>query len=1321
MSINVRGVILGLFLVVLAAESFSQTDSAKTNLTFDFGITRGRNINLWPVLNKFKNNEKRELQILYPVFSKTTIYAPRQKHFQFIPFAITDSSEQEIDKRYVSFYYPSVFHSRKQEFGSAKLTSFKFLELAPNISCLGISRSPGGLFVDNNLFFFIWYKKDPVQRTTRFTVFPAYWYYSDAKDTTQLFLPFYYHTKSAYSKKLNIALLFNHEKYDNGFNRRLFPVYWRSKAYFRRDTVTKTTLFPLYWSTSSNKVNNHVLFPLVYRFKNSNRQSLTVLPLFSKGHSADSLTRHFELLQLYWNVSNRDGKTVVVAPFWIHTKRYDADTVHRNILLPLYWSQRSAEKNNKTFFPLVYKREDNYQRSLTVLPFVSYGKSKNGSSSYLGITPLFWHFTKDNNTSDILFPLYWARKNQEENNKVFVPFVFSFKNQSHQSLTVLPLFSAGHSANKTTRHLEVLQLYWFFSSPKGSTNLLFPLWLNTSRYGKTDTTSQKILFPLYWGSTNRLHNKEVFFPLVYKLHNAYRQSFTVLPVFSYGKKLDSTGQYLMVTPLYWHVSNKGTKRDVLFPLYWSTTSNDENKKLLIPFVYSQQSKEYQSLTVLPLFSTGHSADGKAKHFEMLQLYWRLRYPSGKTDIVFPLWLNTTSYFLSDTVQQRLLLPVYWSLRSTHQKRDVVFPIYWRNLEFGKNDTIRNTTVFPLYWSAKNGTRNNKVLFPLVYSFRNQHYQSFTIVPLFSAGHSNNFAKQHLEILQLYWHKKDETGSSDVLLPLWWSSKKYRKDDTLSRQTLFPVYWSAKSAALNHKLMLPLVFSFKDKHYQSLTVLPFFSSGHSTDLTQKHLEVLQLYWHFASKEGRTDLLFPFWWSNSRYTGADTVKQKTLFPLYWSVRSKAENNKVFFPVVYSFKSKYYASFTLAPLFSYGQSTDSISKHVAVTPLYWHFEHKHDRMDLIFPIYWRSKVCYSSDTVLSNTLFPVYWSRTSKNENKKTVFPLFWRSRTYDRNDTMTKTTLFPIYYSENNRDIRKKVLFPVYWRSRSFLSADTINKTTFFPIYWFKQSRTESNHVLFPVVFSLKNTSYQSFTLFPLLSFGHSPLRNQRHLMVTPLAGWFTEKGQTTAFVFPVYNYKKTADETNSSMLYFLYRKQRNRDFSKTSVLWPICERFNSDSISSFRIAPIVWYKKNDSSSMFSFQPFQYSYKSNSRKTFILCWFLYKYERTPECLSSHGVLWKVYNRERYSNGDFETRFLHLVYANMKRNGKSEKSLLPFYHFVKHTNGDQSRSVCLSFYNYFKQYIPEINEYYEEERIFWFVRLRSNYAKLKSEGKGEYLKRK
>jgi hypothetical protein len=302
-----------------------------------------------------------------------------------------------------------------------------------------------------------------------------------------------------------------------------------------------------------------------------------------------------------------------------------------------------------------------------------------------------------------------------------------------------------------------------------------------------------------------------------------------------------------------------------------------------------------------------------------------------------------------------------------------------------------------------------------------------------------------------------------------------------------------------------------------------------------------------------------------------------------------------------------------------------------------------------------------------------------------------------------------------------LLPIFWSRTQILKYDTIKKHTLFPIYWSTKSNNESNKILFPLLFSFKDTNHQSFTLFPLLSMGHSTDDTKKYFMLTPLSGYFKSPDKTNAYFFPIFDISKSKQETKSSFLLFLYNKTKRQNYAEVSVLWPICKKVKFDNYRYLRIAPIVWYEKTDSSSMFSIQPINYCYKSNTKKTYILGWFLYKYENIMGISTANNILWKAYTTEKFTNGDFETRFLHLIYANIKKNGEREISILPIYHKINYKNGDMLKSVFFGFYNHFTQYIPEIKESYEEERFFWFLRLRSNYEKLKGEGKAKYLRRK
>ena len=223
--------IVGLALILLEIPAFSQSDSIKANLSFDLGLTRDRNFNLWPVFKSFKSPEKKELQILYPIFSKNINYSLHSRHFHFFPFLIFDSSKTGTDKRLLSFYYPSVFHVQKQHLTNSSINSYKFIELAPYISLFGISRTSSGMLIENNTLFFIWYKNDILSNKIRLTVFPLYWYFSKKDETTRLFLPIYYRKTSPFHDHLNFVLIYDYRKSPYSKRYVLFPILWSSDFY----------------------------------------------------------------------------------------------------------------------------------------------------------------------------------------------------------------------------------------------------------------------------------------------------------------------------------------------------------------------------------------------------------------------------------------------------------------------------------------------------------------------------------------------------------------------------------------------------------------------------------------------------------------------------------------------------------------------------------------------------------------------------------------------------------------------------------------------------------------------------------------------------------------------------------------------------------------------------------------------------------------------------------------------------------------------------------------------------------------------------------
>jgi hypothetical protein len=1754
-----RFIILLLLALMLQELSVAQIDTSKTKLGFDLGITRNGNVNLWPFYKRVKNADKKELQILFPFFQNKRDYVHHTKSYRFLPFYASDSSSAGVDKRILTTYYPSLFHFHKPAPSDTSVKAiryFRFLEIAPHISLLEINRSANGMNVNNNFFFFVWFKKNEEKKKSIFVVFPTYWRFTNVKDTTQLFFPFYFAKKGNGDKRLNVALLYNQSKTKDHNKHSLFPLWWHKEKFTATDTVKTNLLLPLVWTKKSKKEKKKIIFPFVYSFKDEHKQSLTVFPFFSYGKNIDSSSSYVAITPLFWRIKKKNEVKTVFFPFVWHKKQYSADdTIRRLAVLPVFWSKKSRRENRKIILPVVFINKDSAKKSVTIFPFYSRGAHADSSKSYYAITPFFWHSKNKQRERNVLFPVvwnkkrflrddtirttrvlpfYWAKTSRRERNRVILPFVFSHRNQFGKKLTVFPFYASGRSADSTRSYFAITPFYWHSRNKNAVKDIFFPLVWNKKSFSKDDTIKRTAILPFYWSfkskeknhkvvfpivysfrdkqkssftlvpiftvgrtadssrkyfavtpffwhSKNKAEEKNIFFPivwnkktflkddtirrttvlpiywslksrekshkvifpLVYGFHDQQKHSFTFFPLFTFGRK-DSTRNYFAITPLFWHKKAPGEKKNVFFPLcwnktiylkddtihktkifpvFWSSRSRDKSRAVLFPLVYSKRDHNKWSLTVFPFFSIRNDPDSSRKYVAITPFYWQSKSKTEKRRVIFPFYWSKTEFLPNDTIRSRALLPFYFSIKSNHgkskiysplvysyrdkstrsftlfplfsythnkdnnatflvvtpfvwhiktpnEKRNIVFPFYWNKTKYSPTDTIRKTAVLPVFWSYKSKKKNKLVILPVVFKTKDQQKERTTLFPFCSFGHRIDSTKGYFAVTPLFWHTKSKTQERNFLLPFYWNKKTFMKDDTICRTSVLPVYWSYHSKNADKKIVFPfywnkklflkddticrtsvlpvfwsyhskdadkkivfpLVYRFKDKKKESITVFPFFTRYQAADSSWSYYAVTPLFWHSENKQGKKNMFVPFYWNRIDYYKNDTVRKTTILPVYWSTKSRTVNKKTFFPLVFSYRDKDNQSFTFFPLFSYGHRTDSSNrKYLAVTPFFWHTENSIGKKNVLFPFLWNKTEYYKNDTVRVTAVLPFYWTRKSKNENKKIIFPfvyayrdakkesitvfpffskghrkdstksyvmitplfwhhkngnttsnilfpfysdkteirkddtlrvktilpfywsrttkdenkkvffpfvysfrskekhsltvlpffsfgrakdssksylaitplfwhtenksgkkniffpLYWNKTEYRANDTVCVNTILPVYWSKRSRDVNKKIFFPLvyqlrdakkssftvfpffskgqradssasyvaisplfwhtekkdekrnmflplYWNKTEYRKDDTIHRNSILPLFFSYKSKDVNRKTFLPVIFSVHDKEKDRFTFFPLFSYGRSKDSTRNHLVVTPLF-WHTKnpsKERNVLFpvvwnkktflandtiskttVLPVLTVKKNKKEKKVNVLALLFRSTKRKDYSKVSVLWPICEREKAKGHKSFRFAPFIWTGRTDTTRLFAIEPFFYSYKEKQKKTFILSAWLFKRDKLDESVSS-SVLWRAWYSKKYKNGDFETRFLHLVYANVKKDGKREFSILPFYHKEKDTLGNRSVHVCFGFYSRSKEYRKDIKAFYEEERFFWFIRFRSNYKQLKAQGK-------
>jgi len=981
----------------------------------------------------------------------------------------------------------------------------------------------------------------------------------------------------------------------------------------------------------------------------------------------------------------------------------------RTHILPIFWKDSSRRDENlriiSTYYPsLIHISKDKEEKTKTFtflelaprINLLEFKKSPDGLVMQNNLLLFLWYqnnqVTKKSHL--IVFPAYWQ-----------------FKSPIRESHTLFPIYSYGNNLHNKKQYSAITPLFWHLQSPKRSSNLFFPIYWNRKIFNGKDSTISNLVFPVYWSHRDRNTSNKVVFPIVWSLNNFRYKSLTILPLVSFGHNTDKERHHLMVTPLFWHVkryegesttlfpivwsSTWKTKYEnysslVVFPVYWAQQSNNNRSQVLLPFVWSKITPYYRSFSFIPLFSVGQSPDKTSGHVIVTPLFWHYKSP----DII----------------------------------SNTFFPIWWKRKRF--YDDVAQTTniVFPLYWERKEPSFQRNILFPLVWNFKNTEYHTFTFAPFISKGQSTDGKNSYLAVTPLYWSFKTEQGKGKLLFPLWWQNDRTNNGELSNSSRVVLLYWKYKDIERKHQGLLPLVWKLQNKSNQSFTFFPIISHGQSIDSSRNYLAITPLFWHLKNQERTFNTLFPIWWNRNINDGQYNRHFQLLIPVYFAKWDSLTSKKILFPIIWSLKNLNYKSFTFVPLFSYGQSTDENVKHLAITPLFWYFRNPDGYSASLIPIFWNSKYGEGESAVKWNVIFPIYWRNKGINQNNHVLFPIIWSFN----NSLHRSFTIAPLFYIGHSNDNSKhyavitplfwhikkpksytNTFLPIWWSSQKEVGNKKIKTDILFPIYLSFNNQHRATKVLFPLVWSFRSSNSHSFTFAPIFSTGQN-INGKSHLMVTPLFWKFDSKAKHRRVLFPLFtSYSDTANHKQFDLLLLLVRHSSTPNFSNLSILWPIVEREKSIDYKYFRFAPLVWSKKSPAFNYFTIQPFFYHSLSKENETYRILWELFVHRNQSDVKKSNSILWKVTTWDKYNNGDHDFRLLYLLYANSNVNGKVEKSLFPFYYLTKDNKGNRSLSAFFYFYNSLKRKIPNTKEYYQEERIFWLIRIRSNYKILKQKG--------
>lgn len=982
--------ILSLLFIICFANIYAQEDTSSA-VNFDFGLTRNKNVNLWPVFKRSKTNNSTEISALLYLINYQNNKNYNFKHGHFFPLFYTTKTNTIRDLRIGTTYYPSLFRYTRDDEKKGK--TYSIGEIAPYIRFLQLSTSENGLEVDNNLFFFMWYNKSEKDKNTSFVTFPIVWYYKKPNSTYLTIAPIY----SQGNFKNHLGEL------DHSY-KMISPLFWKLK----NQEDTSSFLIPIYYSKHGKDFNTTTIFPLLLNRKNTDtNSSLTILPLFHHSFAFKKDSLSIEKIE--------DLK----------------------MISPLYWSHKTKESQNRLLFPLFDAYKDSSSHHFISLLYA------HGSTwyhkEYTMITPFIWNFKSKYDTTNIIGPLFIQHKNKAEKT-TFLPLLLAWrkKTSSTVSYNQFPLLFTKNDTvekvkkqsvgllfyHKKTKEGQVVRLFPLFGYKKmdNINRFISPIYINAKKTYTYDSSHTKAILPFYLKTSNEKRIFSTVFPIYWSNENANYKSFYILPFGGYGTSKNGQQSHLNVTPFYWKIKKPNKTSNLVLPFWYSsikyekeyTTKNDTSlpkidtikRQILFPILWKYKDNDEQKLTLFPI-------------------YWNFKDQYRTHKVLLPIY---TAYDLKNkysnyTEKRRTygLLAYHFSNHQELERDNTIeknekfglFPIYLHKqnitIHKGKDTTIKtNTILFPFYWNFD--TKKSSVLNSAT---TNQHLKNLLIFPF--VHYNRTYSDTSISIFPLFYQNKSENSKTTTFLPL------------------FTYYNNTK---FNYKDLktLPLIHWKRTEDDTLLTILPFFHRKNTLDYKRSLLIPFYLYQKNRSSQQSTLAITPFFWKTKNGSNSFSI----LFPLLDIKTDSAASSKNI--GVFGFLFRYKSSLNeksfkfISPLIDYKKTAENTS--FRFSPIFWMKKSDENSYHTLLPVYYYQKTLNSSYFNLFAGLYShktnytnneksnhFLWSFIySKRSDKGHAFRLGYFLIKHIETDQLEEKGIFPFYSYETNTNGKK---------SRSFL--------------------------------------------------------------------------------------------------------------------------------------------------------------------------------------------------------------------------------------------------------------------------------------------------
>lgn len=435
----------------------------------------------------------------------------------------------------------------------------------------------------------------------------------------------------------------------------------------------------------------------------------------------------------------------------------------------------------------------------------------------------------------------------------------------------------------------------------------------------------------------------------------------------------------------------------------------------------------------------------------------------------------------------------------------VFPFWMERTKLSLNKPggrKDRASLYGLYYNRRSEERSDDVLFPLFWNMRDKTSRTTVVGPVVNRVAPG---EKHNWLAPLYFIGSKPRGGYTIIPPLltW-----LENDAEGGLNIVGPAFCSWKGGS---------VCDTRTADSLTMGLAPFYFYSQSEQEKTEVIPPLLHYYHYDDR----DLSWTNIWGPYYREQTQTRDYLHLLPLYWSIRGRHADGR-------GNKQEHHT--TLLPFFHYG--TDGKSS-LFVNPLYltatgsegektfvtWGYARYRGRteLDMITPLWWHFR---DPDIGLDQKLlFPFYYRRTSPREDDIAFFPFYghfhrhgikretWITPFFQHTTDLRgwSTNLHPILYLGRNGYRTHTVVAPIFWD----FAGRSERMTVAFPFYWRFSDRYSVNQLVGNVYYHEKKLAKGldwELHFFPFFTYGETPDGHWWNVLYG-LAG-YTRRGTAT---------------------------------------------------------------------------------------------------------------------------------------------------------------------------------------------------------------------